>query len=285
VPAIAAVFTTYVLSAVRWRVLLKAQGFSLSWGSVLQLSFVGNFFNIALPGSVSGDFVKAYYAGKGDSGRVFGTILFDRIVGVAVLVLVSATAFWLGGDAVRASPFYSGLRATSVSAAVAVLVFFTYLFQVKESSDPLLKLLTAIQVRFPWSRSLAQVYLGVRGYHTQPRAVATAAFISAINHLMSCSSAVLFARALGEQALAPAGVFAVVPLGWLVTAVPIMPAGVGTGHAAFSALFSTIGSPHGADVFNLFILVQLMSAAIGGFFYLRSPELKGLTFTTSSRSS
>jgi len=59
-----------------------------------------------------------------------------------------------------------------------------------------------------------------------------------------------------------------VPLGLLVTAVPIAPAGIGTGHAAFGWLFLRLGSKAGANVFNLFILVQLALASVGGFFYL-----------------
>ncbi|NDG85424.1 MAG: UPF0104 family protein, partial [Proteobacteria bacterium] len=48
-----------VLGALRWQVLLRTQGVELSFKEVLKLNMVGAFFNIALPGAVSGDFVKA----------------------------------------------------------------------------------------------------------------------------------------------------------------------------------------------------------------------------------
>src|SRR4051812_43942172 len=64
IPGMVAVFLTHLLSMVRWQFLLRAQSFDLRWSRTFQLTFVGNFFNIALPGSVSGDVVKAYYVSK-----------------------------------------------------------------------------------------------------------------------------------------------------------------------------------------------------------------------------
>jgi uncharacterized membrane protein YbhN (UPF0104 family) len=72
--------------ALRWQVLLDTQGAKLHFGRVLQLSMVGNFFNIALPGAVSGDFVKAVYVSKEFPEKrapVFGSMVFDRLLGVS----------------------------------------------------------------------------------------------------------------------------------------------------------------------------------------------------------
>jgi len=70
-----------LLGVHRWRVLLRGQEISLSWSKTLQLSLIGNFFNLALPGAVSGDLVKAFYIARehpGKRGHAFGSILFDR---------------------------------------------------------------------------------------------------------------------------------------------------------------------------------------------------------------
>src|SRR5690606_33761170 len=86
-----------------------------------------------------------------------------------------------------------------------------------------------------------------------------------------------FAYALSETGISPEGLFVVAPLGLLVTAVPILPGGVGTGHAAFSFLFHLIGSERGADIFSYFVLNNLALGSIGGLLYLRfksaSPEV------------
>jgi hypothetical protein len=67
----------------------------------------------------------------------------------------------------------------------------------------------------------------------------------------------------------------IVPLGLLVTAIPLTPAGVGTGHAAFTGLFHILGSPAGANVFNFFLVSQIFFGALGGLVYLRFRQETG----------
>src|SRR5690606_26991097 len=109
----------------------------------------------------------------------------------------------------------------------------------------------------------------VRHYHNHRGTVMRVLGISALIHTLVCTACFLFAQALGEGQIPPFPVFVIVPLGLLVTAVPIMPAGIGTGHAAFGWLFHFLGSLRGADVFSLFVLSQLLGGSIGGLIYLR----------------
>jgi uncharacterized membrane protein YbhN (UPF0104 family) len=79
----------------------------------------------------------------------------------------------------------------------------------------------------------------------------------------------MVAYALGETQLTLLPVYVVVPIGLLITAIPVLPAGVGTGHAAFLYLFGLLGSQRGADIFSLYALGQILTGAIGGLIYLR----------------
>jgi uncharacterized membrane protein YbhN (UPF0104 family) len=63
--------------------------------------------------------------------------------------------------------------------------------------------------------------------------------------------------------------FFLVPFGLLVTAIPIAPAGLGTGHAAFLGLFQLVHSNAGADLFTAFVSFQIFISLIGGLFYLK----------------
>ena len=63
-----------------------------------------------------------------------------------------------------------------------------------------------------------------------------------------------------------------VPMGFVVTAVPIAPAGVGVGQLAFLYLFQTYmgkSSQFGAIAITAFQLAVLVGALGGVFFYLR----------------
>jgi glycosyltransferase 2 family protein len=271
-PAVLALLCATVLAAIRWRWLLGAHSIELNLGRALQLTLIGNFFSLALPGAVSGDFVKAFYAGREAQGRradAFASVVFDRIAGVSALVIVSATALLVGGHS--ASLTRAGgatVRGFVTSSAAVVLAFYAYLFLVPGQRHPLLKLLHALEERAPRAASLRRIYVSLRHYHDRRPTVFAALMISIVIHLLVCFACLEFWRALEPSGGPALGAFIVVPLGLLVTAVPLAPAGVGTGHAAFGWLFLRLGSRAGANVFNLLVVIQLAQAAVGGLVYL-----------------
>ncbi len=278
IPATLALFTAVLLSTLRWQWLLQAQNIHLKLSRVCQLVFIGQFFNVALPGAVSGDFVKAFYIAneiQGQRARAFGSILFDRIVGLSALVLVSAGA--LGLNLVMAehiqeflgTALFKGIQVFLSIAAVSVVIFFSYLFLLKEHHDPVSKLLKHLETKFSKLGSITRIYIGIRHYHHHRWTVTKALLLSVLIHLSVGYSCIQFAYALGETQLSVLSLYTVVPLGLLVTAVPIAPAGVGTGHVAFGGLFHLLGSQRGADVFSFYVLVQLLQGAVGGLVYLR----------------
>lgn len=276
----AAMAFSAIFAAFRWGFLLEAQGIFLPKARLLQLQFIGNFFNVALPGAVSGDFVKAFYIAKespGNRSRAFGSILFDRLVGLTALVAVSLVALLIGMSHFRGSPILAGVKAFVITSGAAVFVFYTYLFLIHEQVDPLLRILQTLEKRNAKFGSLVRIYLGVRVYHSEKMLVLKTFLMAFVIQALAAFACVCFARALSETQLPVNGIFVVSPLGLLVTAVPVLPGGVGTGHAAFSFFFHLLGSERGADVFSYFVLINLFLGSLGGLVYLRfkaaAPEL------------
>jgi uncharacterized protein (TIRG00374 family) len=271
-PAMGLQLVALVLGFIRWQWLLRAQDIHLPFRRTVQLGLIGNFFNVALPGAVSGDLVKAYYVGHevaGKRARAFGAILFDRVVGLSALVMVSAGALTFGFEKFRGTALIHGVRVVMILAAVGVISFYSYLFTVKEHHDPLLLFIRKLEGRMPRMGSFTRIYEGIRHYHHHPIAVAGVLGISIVIHLLVGLSCLYFVRALGDPLVQLLSVYVIVPLGLLVTAVPIAPAGIGTGHYAFQYLFSLIGSLVGPDAYSLYALSLASWAAVGGFIYLR----------------
>lgn len=270
-PAMSVLVANFFLGALRWQWLLKAQGIHLGLKRTVQLSFIGNFFNIALPGAVSGDFVKAYYIGKevaGKRGRSFGSILFDRVAGLSALVLLAAGAslFATGESSHR---LLIATRPFLLIAAFCMTAFYSYLFLVREHKDPVLMALRSMEKKMAKFESITRIYLGLRHYHGHKGTVIRVIALSLLIHLIVGWACLQFASALGEGGMPLFGLYVAVPLGLLVTAIPVAPAGVGTGHAAFLYLFSLLGSGRGADVFTLLAISNLLMGAVGGLIYLR----------------
>lgn len=260
------------LGAIRWQWLLRGQDIHLPFKRTFQLTMIGNFFNIALPGAVSGDFVKAFYVAKEVEGRpskAFGSILFDRVVGLSGLVIVAGTAMAFGYIYTGGSLAFGALGAFIKTAALVVLIFYSYLFFLNEKRDPMVLLLSKLVQRVPKLASFERIYLAIRYYHHHRLLVIRVLLISMLIHLGIGFALTQFVMALGESQVSVIDLYSVFPSGMLVTAVPIAPAGVGTGHAAFSYLFNLIGSKRGADVFSLYALMQFTLGGLGGLVYLQ----------------
>jgi uncharacterized protein (TIRG00374 family) len=267
-----ALSATTFLAAFRWGILLAAQNIQLKKSRLLQLQFVGNFFNVALPGAVSGDFVKAYYIAHeypGARAKAFGSILFDRVLGLSALVIVSLGALLIGLQNFIGSPVLAGIKMFVMVSGAGVFVFYGYLFLMHESVDPVLKILQTLEKRNSKFGTIVRIYLAVRVYHSERALVLKTLGLACVIHVLTAFACLCFAHALGENQIPTNGLFVVAPLGLLVTAIPILPGGVGTGHAAFSFFFSLLGSRRGADIFSYYVLIQLFIGSIGGIVYLR----------------
>lgn len=86
---------TYVLAALRWWLLLRVQDIALPVRAVTALTFIGQFFNTFMLGSIGGDIVKAVYLQKYAPNRrthAMLTIIMDRVLGLVVLLVGSLLA-------------------------------------------------------------------------------------------------------------------------------------------------------------------------------------------------
>jgi uncharacterized membrane protein YbhN (UPF0104 family) len=80
-----------LISAIRWRGLLHPQGIYLPLSKCLQLTFVGQFYSIMLPGVTGGDLVKIIYTARltGSKTKSLITILLDRVIGLIALMTIA----------------------------------------------------------------------------------------------------------------------------------------------------------------------------------------------------
>ena len=83
------------------------------------------------------------------------------------------------------------------------------------------------------------------------------------------------AHLIGVKDMNLATQFFLMPIGLITVAIPIAPGGIGIGHAAFESLYQLAGLSGGADIFNVFIIVQLGIFLLGGIpYFLYSSEYK-----------
>ncbi len=86
--------TPFFVTAIRWRNLMRPQGIEMPLGKCLELTFVGQFYSILLPGITGGDLVKIVYAGRltGSNTKAFITIILDRVIGLVALMAIAGAS-------------------------------------------------------------------------------------------------------------------------------------------------------------------------------------------------
>jgi uncharacterized protein (TIRG00374 family) len=92
--AIAVFFTSNLLGAVQWHLLLGASGVSIGFQQSFRFYFVGLFFNNFLPANVGGDAVKVYDVSRvgSDVSQVVAVTLLDRLIRIFSLCFLALVA-------------------------------------------------------------------------------------------------------------------------------------------------------------------------------------------------
>jgi len=255
------------LMSERWRLLMRAQSLEAQAWPTWKLNLTGIFFNFAVPGGVGGDVVKAYYLQKElgcSRAAAFSSALMDRVVGLYTCVLMALVAL-----------IYERLVSVSPQALLLeLLTWVSFLF-----SALTIGLLVVGYVRYPtsWqSRAgilgrLARFAEACQDFIKRPGLLLMGVGLTVFAQLVT----VVFFRWAFESVLDESVSWSlllfVVPVGFMIMAVPITPAGVGVGQAVFYFLFQSFSQNqilNGSSVITAFQLMQFTWGLLGAYFYL-----------------
>jgi len=261
------VYTQLALTAWRWNLLLEAQALALPFREAFRLTMIGTLFNLAIPTSVGGDVVKGYYLSRKTREKrpeAVTTIVLDRIIGLVGLVMLAGLAGVWNLYQVAGSRALKSLCIVALAAAVAGASMLVGAVAAGKNAAQASSSRRVVAWLLQSAGSLTQ-------YRRKPAVIPGALAISILSHLLACSAIYLAARALGSPHIAPQLFLLIVSLGLVSGALPISPAGIGVGQAAFFALFQLV--PHtdpslGADAFTFYQSVYIAVYLTGLYFYL-----------------
>ncbi len=262
------IFWILPLASLRLWLILKTYDFNLPITKVYVLSWIGNFFNISLPGSITGDVVKGYYivhaVEKKETTKVVVTLLIDRLIGLFALVVVSFFSLLINKNSIINNELPRPLVFMIIILFIITILFYgIILYPFKEGKDPIIGFLTIL----PQNESLLKIYGAFKNFQHHRRVLIYTMILSVSVHL---TIAFMFLEVAGftEKSLTIANQLFIMPIGFITTAIPLAPGGIGIGHVAFDNLYQMIGISGGADIFNLYITVQLAVFLLGGIPYL-----------------
>jgi uncharacterized protein (TIRG00374 family) len=243
-------------------VMLAIQGVRISFWTSTKLSFVGNFFNFALPGTTGGDLIKAYYLTRYThlKTETVTTVFLDRAIGLFGLVLLAGTSILLTRDPQQFRQLISALAIICAVLLVGALVVFSrHLREVLR--------LRALAARLPMSEQILRVGRATVAMRHHKLLVLLSLAMTVVLQAIVMISAVVVKDALGMDGDA-SYYFIYVSIGFLIAAIPISPPqAIGVMEAFYVQFFTQGGlrnDPSQAVALALAMrLIQLLWALPG----------------------
>ncbi len=265
---------SHVLSAVRWWYLLKVQSINLPLSIATKLTFIGQFFNLFLLGSVGGDAVKLLYivrAAPNQKTHATLSTIMDRVIGMFVMVIFGLTAIFaqieLSLDDQRLRVFIFALMA-----ALSLMVI-SFILAMSIPANIIAQWFPKLWHKLP-KRHLFE--LTIAGFHQHGIALSytvLALFSSIAAWLLVCVVGILLAEGMALT-ISGISIALILTLVCLATTLPISIGGHGIREGSFAMLFGIFGyggipSQSQAVLFSiLFFIAFSLWGLPGGLLYL-----------------
>lgn len=265
-------FVTLSAGALRWRLFLADKGVHFKFRQAVTGYFIGSFYNVFLPGVTGGDAVRAGYCvarTKCSVGTAVASVIVERITGVLALITFLASVMVLRPaifEQIRIQINLADLLPLVLATGVLALLVATAAIWVQRR-----KLITSRDGFF------LRLWTRIRGLGTiRPRTLMLMIFCSLAFQGIRIIGMVMLARAIGISV--PAYVFfAVAPLVYFTTMLPISLGGLGLREGTFVYLLSLFGV-HSSSAIMLALLIylnQVILAVSGGVIQLFSALCSG----------
>jgi len=266
-------FVNLALCNERWLMLLRSQANSTSRAMAAKLSMIGMFFNFVIPGGVGGDFIKGYYiARENHDARMHSvvSVAMDRLIGLFTMLIMALIAMLVDWDLVQSHKELVGLFLFLSSVFLAFCVFWAVIFSRRISSAPWL---VGLLHKLPKGQELNKLLSSLSTYSLRKDLLFKALLFSFLAQATTIAGFIFVGHSLGFEVSANTYFF-VVPVGLMVTAIPLAPGGIGVGQAAFYYLFELIlvdknlASTLGTSAISALQIYQLLFGLSGAWFYV-----------------
>lgn len=264
-----------LLTFTRWFTLARALNLPVTWLDAVKLGFIGNLWNLVIPGAVGGDAIKAVYVCRGHAREqkthAIASIILDRILGLLGLFLLAATtglnAWSKTGTDVHRLILIAWVAV--ISGAIGLTIVFTPALY-----RPLNRLVAG---KKKLAKVLAELEAMASDYRDRIWVVFGALLLSMSIHALFVISFYLAGSAIFPSIPGLAEHFVIVPLVLFTTAVPLPFGALGVSEGASSKLFELVGHPNGAIAMMAFRVVLYAGGAVSALVYLANMrEVKSL---------
>jgi uncharacterized membrane protein YbhN (UPF0104 family) len=254
-----------LLSFVRWYFLVKALELPFQLRDAMRLGFIGNVFNLVIPGAVGGDLIKAAFLCREQAKKTqaVASMVVDRGVGLLGLFVLAGVAGLFELSTARTEVrTLIGMAWLAVAAGVIGLaILFTPTLY-----GPLLRLVTASARLSALGRELVSF---ASAYRKRIPVVFMAVGMAVLGHTLNVLAFTVVDRALyGASAPSLGRHLVIAPLVLFTMAVPLPFGALGLTEKASEKLFDLVQFPGGAVAMMGFRVVMYAAGLLSAFVYL-----------------
>ncbi|MBI4004259.1 MAG: flippase-like domain-containing protein [Candidatus Omnitrophica bacterium] len=254
-----------VLATSRWHLLLRHKGIEVPFWRLVSTYMIGFSISSFLPSKYSGDVYKTYTVAK-DSGRVYdsvASVLLYRLSGFFVMCVLGVLAAAVGLALFDERGMTLTILAISLALVIATYTVFSQgAFHVLET---LLRLLRLDMLRRPAEK----LHTAVLEYRGETRLVVKLLWLALLFYLEAYVIVFAAVQAVGAE-VSFAYVVLVVPMIYLLEALPVSVSGLGVREGAFVFFFTKpgLGWERAVAISLVVLFFRLVKALVGGALFL-----------------
>jgi len=258
-----------IFCTLRFKTILKGEKIKVPFIRLVELTYIGFFFNNFMPSAIGGDIVKAYYTGKvtRDRAKAYLSVFMDRVSGLFSFAGIGCVALAIGWKTI-ASP--------AVKRSVIVFVFMCFLAGLVVLNPAVAGFISRILSKIHFKNighKLNKIYKMLHDYRNRKMILARTFAISLFSQVSYFTVVYILFRAVNLE-IDYAVVFLIMPLVSVVSLLPSL-GGLGLREGAMVALFGPIvGTDMAFGVSVLLFAVLFFISMIGGIIYLVSPQFR-----------
>lgn len=274
----ALIITAVLISNLRWRSILHLKSSqSLPIFATLKMTWIGLFFNSMLPGAVSGDLVKVFYARKLDhvfsNSFLLTSVFIDRIFGLLGLLILAGIFGVINYHEVAGiSPEIKLLLHTNFLLCAGAATFLGTLFIPDRYQNKIKELIEKIPFI---GTKINKIFIQLWLIGKSKKTVFTCILMGMAGQSLLITGFWMLTIPFCDTPISLLNAFIFMPVGFITIAIPITPAGLGVGHAIFNTLFAYFGVNGGASLFNLYFIGMLFVNLLGAIPYIAGPAHRG----------
>jgi uncharacterized protein (TIRG00374 family) len=265
--ALALYFVAIIIGALKWQILVRAQGIAAPLGSLLAFSLMGLFFGNVMPSNIGGDVVRAYDLARVTRGRAEAaaiSVLVDRLMGLCAFFAAAVVTAVLATVMLAQAQQLEQIEIATVVAASAFLAVCAAVF-----SRRLARRAAFVFQRGPLARFepvALNLYRALQVYRFRYGALAANVLLSMTIVVLTAFVWFLVGRAVGITEVSFFVFLLFNPIIAFLLLIPISFNGLGAKEAAVVFFFGLVGVPSAPSLAMslLFHVIVVVTSLPGG---------------------